>query len=84
MGKRVDPDRIIVTGPPVDPRIIAARKKKNPFLLKRPLRLCITTGGLGTNKDEIHEILHLLFDLLKQEHPPFNCCVMAEQTTTSH
>ncbi len=71
MDKRVDPDRIIVTGPPIDPRIVAARKKKNPFLLKkRPLRLCITTGGLGTNKDEIHEILHLLFDLLKVEHPP--------------
>lgn len=65
--KDVDPNRVIITGPPVDPRIIAARKKKNPFALKRrPLRLCITTGGLGTNKEEIKEILMLLFDLLRK------------------
>lgn len=71
MNKWVDPDRIIVTGPPVDPRIVAARKNKNPMILKkRSLRLCITTGGLGTNKDEIKTILELLFDLLRKRPNP--------------
>ncbi|MBI5151059.1 MAG: hypothetical protein HZA34_00610 [Candidatus Pacebacteria bacterium] len=66
-GKDVDPNRIIVTGPPIDPRVVAARQKKNAFSLKkRPLRLCITTGGLGTNKEEIREMLSLLFDLLRK------------------
>jgi hypothetical protein len=70
-GKKVDPFRVIVTGPPVDPRIIAARKRKNPMSLKkRPLRLCITTGGLGTNKKEISEVLGLLFDLLRKRPSP--------------
>ncbi len=58
--KDIDPNRIFVTGPPVDPRIIACKKKKHPWR-SGPLQLCITTGGLGTNK---HEILGLLEELL--------------------
>lgn len=71
LQKRVNPARVIVTGPPIDPRIVACRQGKNPQQLQdRPLRLCITTGGLGTNKSEVHTILHELFDLLrKRPHP---------------
>jgi hypothetical protein len=69
MGKIVDPARVIVTGPPVDPRVVAARAKKSAEnMRKRPLRICITTGGLGTNKHEISDIFHELFDLLRK-HP---------------
>lgn len=70
-NKQVDPDRVIVTGPPIDPRVAAASAKKSPEnLLKRPLRLCITTGGLGTNKDEIGAMLHLLLDLVRKRPSP--------------
>lgn len=70
MGKVVDPRRVIVTGPPVDPRIVAAAKKKDTNnLTKRPLRLCITTGGLGNNKDEIVACVRSLAPLLRR------CCI---------
>jgi len=70
-GKTVDPERVIVTGPPVDPRIISARRHKNPEqLYHRPLRVLVTTGGLGTNKQEIELILHELFDFLRQRPSP--------------
>lgn len=66
MGKKVDPRRVIVTGPPVDPRIVACRKHKDPKALdKRALRLCITTGGLGTNKPEIEACVRALAPLLR-------------------
>lgn len=62
MGKKVDQERVVVTGPPVDPRIIKARlsKKKSSFK-ERGLRLVITTSGLGTNKHEIEKILDNIF-----------------------
>lgn len=70
MGKKVDPNRIIVTGPPVDPRIVAARKNKDPRKIStRPLRLVITTGGLGTNKAEIETCVRSLVPMLRAEHP---------------
>lgn len=76
LKKKVDPDHIIVTGPPIDPRIVIARKDKSPsHLLERPLRICITTGGLGTNKDEMHTILHELFDFLRRR--PFPIQILA-------
>jgi hypothetical protein len=66
MGKDVDPKRVIVTGPPVDPRIVLARKRKNASdFKKRPLRIVITTGGLGTNKKEIESCLRSLAPLLR-------------------
>jgi hypothetical protein len=61
----VDAQRVIVTGPPVDPRITTfARAKKNSWR-NGPLKLCIATGGLGTNK---YEIRKLLLQLLPQLH----------------
>ncbi|HSW90208.1 MAG TPA: hypothetical protein VLH19_05040 [Patescibacteria group bacterium] len=67
LGKKVDPARIIVTGPPVDPRIVAARKHKSETdHLHRPLRLCIATGGLGNNKIEIEQCLRSLAPALRR------------------
>jgi hypothetical protein len=66
MQKELDPRRVIVTGPPVDPRIIAARKKKNASAYKkRALRLAITTGGLGTNKKEIESCFRSVAPLVR-------------------
>ena len=69
LKKDIDPDRVIVTGPPVDPRIINARKNKRPWR-NGPLKIAITTGGLGTNKKEIKQLLlQLLPQLRKRPHP---------------
>lgn len=57
-GKVVDPDHVIVTGPPIDPRVLEAKEKKTPeSWRRRPLRLLLTTGGLGTNKEELEVLL---------------------------
>ncbi len=67
MDKTVDPRRVIVTGPPVDPRIVAARSKKTATAhTSRPLRLVITTGGLGNNKIEIEKCVKSLAPLLRE------------------
>lgn len=63
LGKTADPNRIIVTGPPIDARILAAREKKQPWR-SGTLRLCLTTGGLGTNKSEIRQIVTQLVPYL--------------------
>jgi hypothetical protein len=74
-GKKLHPDRVHVTGPPVDPRIVDARnqKSRNKFIermnKKSPLRLAITTGGLGTNKGEIETILNQLVPYLTTKPP---------------
>ena len=74
-GKKLHPDRVVVTGPPVDPRIVEARKNKSPASLadrlsrNQPLKLAITTGGLGTNKGEIETILKQLSPLLTSTPP---------------
>ncbi|HOA12113.1 hypothetical protein KBB59_01805 [Candidatus Woesebacteria bacterium] len=57
-------DKVIVTGPPVDPRTLAAAQSKKPWTNERPLKILITTGGLGTNKQEIKKILDQLLPLL--------------------
>ncbi len=66
LGKEADPSRVIVTGPPVDPRIIAAKKNKMPWR-NGCLNLCITTGGLGTNKKEMLEVIKQMLPELKHE-----------------
>lgn len=67
MKKNVDAQRVAVTGPPVDPRVVAAREDKRLADFKeRPLHLAITTGGLGTNKGEIKKILHQVMPLVKK------------------
>lgn len=67
LGQQVDEKRVYVTGCPVDPRIpVRDRNKSTTAFKKRPLRLAVTTGGLGQNKDEIKEILHHLTPCLKK------------------
>lgn len=70
----LDPERVIVTGPPIDHRIVQARRgKKAPHL--RPIRVVITTGGLGTNKGEIKTILEQLLPTLKKKSTRFQVMV---------
>ncbi len=57
-------NKVIVTGPPVDPRTLAAAKSKKPWTDEHSLKILITTGGLGTNKKEIKEILDQLLPML--------------------
>lgn len=60
-------DKVIVTGPPIDPRIVAYNQTKQVWTKDRPLKICLTTGGLGTNKPEIKKILEQLLPVLKQQ-----------------
>ncbi len=64
LGKEANPDRIIVTGPPVDPRIIACRRNKLPWR-SGCINLCLTTGGLGTNVQEIMTVAEQLIPRLR-------------------
>jgi hypothetical protein len=67
LGHKIDEKRVTVTGCPVDPRIITKDKNTSISGYKhRPLRLAITTGGLGTNKDEITNLLTHLAPFIKQ------------------
>ena len=77
LGKIVAAERVIVTGPPIDPRIIAARKQKSVWSPARRLRLCLTTGGLGTNKDELAAALNALLPAMQQQHLPLDLMVYA-------
>lgn len=74
LDKEIDAERVVVTGPPIDPRIVAARTKKQPWR-SGPLRLCITTGGLGTNKAEILQLLNTLLPELHKSQCPFELLV---------
>jgi hypothetical protein len=76
MNLKADASRIIVTGPPIDPRIIKMREKKNPWR-SGPLKLCITTGGLGTNKAEIETLLKQLLPELRKKEEKFRIVVYA-------
>ncbi len=75
-GIKADPNRVIVTGPPIDPRVIAARHNKHLWT-KDPLKLVITTGGLGTNKDEIETILTQLLPELRKRPSPYQLLIYA-------
>lgn len=55
-GKKISDKKVIVTGPPIDPRIIKAKKNKLAWR-SGTLKLCLTTGGLGTNKTAIKQLL---------------------------
>lgn len=74
LEKQVDPERIIVTGPPIDPRIVAARQRKRAWR-SGPVNICLTTGGLGTNKAEIKSVLRQLLPQLDRAKPPFRLLV---------
>lgn len=73
---QVDPNRIFVTGPPIDPRVVAVRTKKRAWR-SGPLKLCITTGGLGTNKDEIGQLLQNLLPELRKKDTQLQLLVYA-------
>jgi hypothetical protein len=79
-NKNVNPDHIIVTGPPIDPRVVAVREKKYAWR-SGPLKLCITTGGLGTNKQEIRKILEQLLPELRRRPSPYRLIVYASTHT---
>lgn len=67
LGHKIDEHRVVVTGCPVDPRILIKDKNIATTGYKhRPLRLAITTGGLGTNKDEIESLLTGLAPAIKK------------------
>lgn len=72
----VDPQRVIVTGPPIDPRIVAARDKKVAWR-SGMLKLCIATGGLGTNSYEIRQVLSQLLPHLRREPCPYQIVLYA-------
>lgn len=68
-GKTVDPTHIIVTGPPIDPRVLACKEKKTAGSWKRrSTRLLLTTGGLGTNKDELEQLVEGLMPGLRRRN----------------
>jgi len=75
-GKSIDPARIIVTGPPIDPRILDCRLKK-PAWRSGTLKLCLTTGGLGTNKTELLQILDLLLPELRKKNKDLQLLIYA-------
>lgn len=72
----VDPSRVVVTGPPIDPRTIAARKKKIPWR-SGVLKICVATGGLGTNSYEIRQVLTQLLPHLRREPCPYQVVLYA-------
>ncbi len=74
LGKKAEPQRVIVTGPPVDERISAARTRKHAWR-SGPLKLCITTGGLGTNKEDILSIVDQLLPLLRKRPSPLKLLI---------
>ena len=74
LGHKIEEKRVVVTGCPVDPRI--ERKDRNTSIRgfkSRPLRLAITTGGLGTNKGEIEELLTKIIPLVKKRQVQLAC-----------
>ena len=69
LGHKLDESRVTVVGCPVDPRLEAIAKRRSTTAFRdRPLRLAVTTGGLGTNKGEIEELLHHLAPSIKNGH----------------
>lgn len=67
LGHKIQESRVHVTGCPVDPRIPTKDRNTATRGYKyRPLRLAITTGGLGTNKDEIQNLLVHLAPAIKK------------------
>jgi hypothetical protein len=75
-GLKPNPNHVIVTGPPIDPRVVAIRKHKIAWR-NGPLRLCITTGGLGTNKTEIKTLLEQLLPELRKRPSPYQLLIYA-------
>ncbi|AKM79049.1 MAG: hypothetical protein UX85_C0003G0155 [Candidatus Beckwithbacteria bacterium GW2011_GWB1_47_15] len=65
MGKNIKRGQVAVTGPPVDPRIVRLGRSVKDLGKNEMVNLAVATGGLGTNMDEIRQILDQLVPLLK-------------------
>lgn len=76
LNKKLDAARVHVTGCPIHPAILRARKAKRAWR-SGPLKLCITTGGLGTNKSEILRIVEQLLPTLRKRNPKYQLLVFA-------
>ena len=64
LNKHVREDQVVVTGPFVDPRITAIGETEKNLAKDQPVNIAITTGGLGTNLNEIKSVLEQLSPLL--------------------
>lgn len=64
LGLQVPSNRVTVTGPPIDPRIARIRSHPKKIVKHQPINLGITTGGLGTNLNEIKQVLQEFAPLL--------------------
>jgi len=67
LGKQLSSDRVIVTGPPIDPRVAKLAKTRKRIAAKLPINVGITTGGLGTNLPEIKAVLTDLAPLISPQ-----------------
>jgi len=65
-AKFVDAKKVVVTGPPIDPRILKIRYKKELPKKDQPINLAVTTGGLGQSLNEIKKLLNSLASLLRK------------------
>ncbi len=76
LNKKVDQNKVIVTGPPIDPRIVQCAQNKQIWQ-DGVLKLCITTGGLGTNKNEIKKLLQQLLPQLQKNPSSYQILIYA-------
>jgi hypothetical protein len=71
LGKKIKDDpknpKVRVSGPMIDQRILAIGEKKRIWQPGDTLRICLTTGGLGTNREEIFAILEKLLPEIKAQ-----------------
>jgi hypothetical protein len=75
-GVKLTPKQVVVTGPPIDPRIVHSRKNKKAWD-GGTLRIVLATGGLGTNKEEIKTVLQQLLPALADKDSLYQLTVYA-------
>ena len=64
LKRELTDDQVVVTGVFVDPRIIETGKEAKKISKDEPINLAVTTGGLGTNLNEIKKVLQAFKPLL--------------------
>jgi hypothetical protein len=64
LNKKIGADQVIVTGALVDPRINEIGKELKVIKKNEPVNIAVTTGGLGTNLNEIKTVLQAFKPLL--------------------
>ncbi len=65
LNKKLTKDQVVVTGPFVDPRIAVIGETEKSLRNDQPVNIAITTGGLGTNLNEIKQVLESFSPLLR-------------------